>query len=664
MIVIQVLCVLGLGEITKQDIISKIGENAHFRTLGEVALVVERADLIIDVRLDDVEELVLKACTFAADIFENRNVTVAKVVRTKFKFLCQEDRATWDALAERVNGLRPAERRQRRFVVTALLSALAGGVVSEIWGKHEDRSKLKALAAEQDRLMHIADELDARSAVDERHLRELGDLVEHQAHMEALRTELVSAAIAALGSFALVRREIAHFSNVLSAALQHGRPSPRLFAPGALSDQLGQLRRQVEEQGLRLDLAAEQEIWECPMSYGTFSSRVLRMVIHVPVTKNVEPFRLLQFVPVPWKIQNSNAFGVAECPEGRETIAVDTHGNQYYDVQITGLVGSSTRPGYWRTSSPIIVRRDSQTSCLWSIFRGRSRAILKACNLHTPPEEISFFPTGAYEFLVFTAKEQRLDIWCDGRRVESVRFAGVRQLDLKAGCIVQGAEIFMQVPRNVPVAVQHVKAAPVRFDLNDLGEWIKHQRAGRQSERTFLAWVKEPGRKLLHTAAEHAVIMAQASDESSADWGVSILEWVWDHPVTTGAAGLLLLFITFFMARKRATVIEFCCRKSQKSRRQSGESGSSVNDISSGPGRTPTPSSTSSPTPNQSSRSSSSQESAAQDGLHALLESLSGDEREELLRTLTRKRKRSTPGPEDSTRSKGSQGLNVNIQGH
>ena len=250
MIVIQVLCVLGLGEITKQDIISKIGENAHFRTLGEVALVVERADLIIDVRLDDVEELVLKACTFAADIFENRNVTVAKVVRTKFKFLCQEDRATWDALAERVNGLRPAERRQRRFVVTALLSALAGGVVSEIWGKHEDRSKLKALAAEQDRLMHIADELDARSAVDERHLRELGDLVEHQAHMEALRTELVSAAIAALGSFALVRREIAHFSNVLSAALQHGRPSPRLFAPGALTEQLGQLRRQVQEQGL------------------------------------------------------------------------------------------------------------------------------------------------------------------------------------------------------------------------------------------------------------------------------------------------------------------------------------------------------------------------------------------------------------------------------
>lgn len=559
--VLVILCAVA----ARAGYVEEAGENSHFRKVGEVALIVERADLIVDAELDSIDELVDRTCAFAEAVFEQRNLTVpiVPIVRTKFKYLCQEDRAAWDALAERVNGLKPILDRERRFVVTALLSALAGGVASELWGRHEDRTKVAALAKEQGRLMHIVDDLDARAAVDERHLKELGETLGTQEEMLKHQEKLTSSAIAALGSFALVGREIEHFSTVLSTALEHGRASPRLFRAGALREQLKQLRRQVQAQGLQLDMEDEREIWDFPVSFGTFSSRVLRIVIHIPVTRAEQPYHLLEYMPVPWKVKGFDGFGVAACPSGKDKIAVDGRGSQFFDPHQMDLVGSSVRRGYWRTSSPITTRRDSRTSCLWSMFKGRAAEVLRTCNLHTPPDETSFYPTGDSGFLAFNDKERRLDVWCKNERVDSVTFTGLKKLNLKPGCFVRGAEVFLTAPRHTPVATRHVKGARIEFDLKDLGEWIRRQGDGQSAKHEFLSWLRAPGRKLLHAAAEHQRRMAEATEAE--DWITTIIDWIWDHPLAAGAIALLLLSGTFFMGRRLRMGIRSSCRKSRRS---------------------------------------------------------------------------------------------------
>ena len=152
----------------QNSVFEAVEENSHFTILGKVKVFSERADLVIDVELDQVTELIKQTCALSSHLFLN-NTDLAPQVRRRFGTLCGEDVVRWDSIAGQVHGRAIPEDRQPQFVVLAVVSAIAGGVLGQIWGEQADAEKIKTLAAEQDRLVTVLDQIDARIKVDEDH---------------------------------------------------------------------------------------------------------------------------------------------------------------------------------------------------------------------------------------------------------------------------------------------------------------------------------------------------------------------------------------------------------------------------------------------------------------------------------------------------------------
>ena len=519
-------------------VFEEVENNSHFSKIGEVSVITERADIVIDIDLDEVGDLINKSCELVSTLFHGHNISLAAQVQGRFNLLCHEDRVTWDGLADRVNGLGEVERGRRpRFIVTALLSALAGGVAATLWGHHVDAEKLKTLAAEQGRLMTVIDGMDARSKIDEVHIRDLGLILSRDHELRSLRRQAVDGALTLLGTFELVHREVARFSAALSSALQLGTAAPVLFLPGALSKQLHRLQRAAASDGMRLDISHEHEVWRLPLSFGTFSSRILRLVIHIPVRETGNTYNVLRLTEAPWKFSGSDEYGVAQDPRGRSQLAVSIDGARFFELRAED--GLLPPQGSWRIWRPVAVHTDDETSCLWGLYKGRAEQVKRTCNLLTPPGGLSFHQVSANEFVVHSGKvAEKVDVWCGEIRTASALFAGSRLLRLGEGCRATGKQVTMRNSRHDLQGHAHIRAAPLDLRLEELSRWTGTTEDGKQE---FLAWVRQPERKLLHVAQEHRRVMRKLAEETED----GVQRWIRQNPGWAAAIALTLLLVIF-----------------------------------------------------------------------------------------------------------------------
>ena len=96
-----------------------------------------------------------------------------------------------------------------------------------------------------------------------------------------------------------------------------------------------------------LDISHEHEVWRLPLSFGTFSSRILRLVIHIPVRESGNIYNVLHLTEAPWKFSGSDEFGVAQDPRGHSQLAVSSHGAWFFELRAAD--GHLPPQGSWRT---------------------------------------------------------------------------------------------------------------------------------------------------------------------------------------------------------------------------------------------------------------------------------------------------------------------------
>ena len=556
------LCfVVFLTSVATEKVFESVDKNVHFKKVGEAIILIDRADIVTDIDLAPIDKLIQAACDWSEKQATGDHLRLSRSLRVRFEMVCRDLTVHWDSVVNQVGGLAPLEERQARFIVTAIVSALAAGVATELWGAHEDREKVKALAQEQGRLVRLVEANEARANVNGQHLHELAQLLEKEARSSRNREDALDKAMGVLGSFLLATSEVAHFSSVLSEILVHRRASPALFLPGALTGHLHALRRQARQHDLELGILKEHEVWKLPISFGTFSSRTLRMVIHVPLRRREEEYDILQWLAVPQRLEPYDGYGVAACPAGNTHLLISKDRSRFFAVQRAALDGWSQGPDYWLISSPTLVRLEDKASCLWGLYKGRRQQILDACEVRKPKDGIHTFQLDEGRIIVAATKPARIDVWCGQVWTGSASFVGLRMITAQPGCRLKGDDFILEIPRREEKWAQHVRAPALDLKVEQLNQ-LPQMRAGNF---TLPAWARGPAPKVLHSGVHHPrpPILTTSPSSSLLSQG---MEWVLDHPGWATALACVLLCGMCYTARALKAKLVSCHPRSSRSR--------------------------------------------------------------------------------------------------
>ena len=315
------------------------------------------------------------------------------------------------------------------------------------------------MAAEQDRLVKVIDAVDARTVANARHLNELAHQLDSERELRVMRDRGINATLTILASVEILGRELARFSAVLHGALSYGRASPELFRAGEVMDVMRQVSKEPSKKGMTVATDHLPDFWKFPVSVGTFTSEVVRIVIHVPLMKKTDLYDLLVPSPVPFGIANSTLFGEARCPRGHDGLLVSPTRDRFFEGTLTETAGWFKAQDSWLFYGSRPIRREDRESCLWGLYQGRTEQVKETCNVVSAGRQLRIHQVGPTEFVVFAPREDRLDVWCGDKRVASAVFAGLKKVTVEPGCLVQGRDVYVAAARHLERGHAHVKAA-------------------------------------------------------------------------------------------------------------------------------------------------------------------------------------------------------------
>ena len=96
---------MSIVNVVTAKVFENIDNNSHFERKGKVALVTERADLVVDIDLRPVEDAVLRTCDLVdAALWPRNSSNVIEPVRVRLSILCELDRERWVSVKARVGG--------------------------------------------------------------------------------------------------------------------------------------------------------------------------------------------------------------------------------------------------------------------------------------------------------------------------------------------------------------------------------------------------------------------------------------------------------------------------------------------------------------------------------------------------------------------------------
>ena len=176
------------------------------------------------------------------------------------------------------------------------MASLASGIAGAIWGTSHSREAIAALGEKEDNIILAVKDNDHRLSVNADHIRQLRFLIDSEQHLEKLRSRATEGALALLGSYQAATSEVDRIVATLLAVRQSGQLHPGIIKPEALARLYVEACQKAKAQGL-LPALNLQELTSSTVSYGTFTGRDLRLVIHIPLYRPDARFEKWRYVP-------------------------------------------------------------------------------------------------------------------------------------------------------------------------------------------------------------------------------------------------------------------------------------------------------------------------------------------------------------------------------
>ena len=178
------LCV-SLISVSKGD---KVFEQPEDKTIfikgQDIAVITERADLILEINLSKVRSDYFEVCEYS-DVLQN--ASISGLVTNRFLDICLDYETRWYRTRD-LFGLAPTDqdRLDTRGVFSTVTSFLLGGVSAAIWGDDHSTEAIDALKEDANMLHQAILSEDTKVAMNADHIEEIVRVMIRMAHAMGL----------------------------------------------------------------------------------------------------------------------------------------------------------------------------------------------------------------------------------------------------------------------------------------------------------------------------------------------------------------------------------------------------------------------------------------------------------------------------------------------
>ena len=428
-----------------------LAEMSHFTVIDTLRLSLWRADLVLEVDLKEIFDAITATCSL---IGETNNTVVPDTVVRHLQEICQFDIHNWQTFHDFLTGSNGG--RRPRFILATLLSSLVMGVGGYIFGSSHSTSQTDTqLMANQEHIVQLLRESDHRAVVMQ---SEISDL----AHMVARNSATTKSIVLLLSIMFMQSKQLAVIFRGLETLILDRKLAPGLVAPDLLHSKYLHLTKQLHVQGRQLSIDTELDLFNCPVSFATFTNEVLRIVVHIPVfDEKMGEFSLYNYHNIPIR-QGEKYFQIQYTPS--RFLAVSKDHTKHFFVSPMELERCKSMSSFLSCSHFGGMYTSQAPSCLWGVFSSDQRLVHQNCPLRSMGSGDKFWPLTNDKFVIYLGKADTVFIYCQNRIFDSAHFQGLKVLSLPKNCHARSKSLEFFAGSMVYREDALLKLAPVTID--------------------------------------------------------------------------------------------------------------------------------------------------------------------------------------------------------
>lgn len=487
--------------------IHKLSQERHFIHQGNLYLVRDRADLIVDLDLTPIRSQIFKVCSLAKTLTQPTEQLFIKPLKARFQVLCKQDKKRWTRLAAmatggHLNGTEDAAGVDKRFI-GALFLSLAAGIGGAVWEEHQTHEDLLRLAQEQNRIITVAKEAESRLTFDEAHISSLETLLQQERISVIQQGFLMEGLMATMATFAAQDRELSRLEILLGHIFETKKWPAGMLLTGAIRTHLQDIYSRTRAQGKTLLVKDEMDLTNCPLSFGTSSSLTFRVMVHLPVASAEDKYQILRYLNTPFPIDNYAGSGAVTRMAHSLIVATSSTATKTGRgfVVTPSVMGSwSSARDFLFTSDDITVRKwgQGQGSCVEALLTSNSTMFLAHCEVEEATDDVEAWRLLGDQWAVCFPRPERAALTCNKRLEFSGVLAGCHEVELTPGCKLDSTSIQLTGTRTVTATEFRLRIP----DISISAEELTHL---REAERTLEQKAVIPKRKpqqILHSARQ------------------------------------------------------------------------------------------------------------------------------------------------------------------
>ena len=353
-LLIRLLLLCGVLSFATAVIFEDLPVMSHFSVEDTVRPALWHADLVLEFDLRDIFQAINATCNLAT-LYDASLMPRALV--SHLREVCHFDLHSFRTYHDFLTG---STSRRPRFLLATLLMSVVTGIGGYIFGSSHSTSQTDVqLMANQEHFVQLFRENDHRAVLMQSEIHSPAQLVRNNS--ESLKSSLVLLAI-----FFFQSKQLAVTFRALETLLLDKRLSLGLLAPELVMDKFGHLAQQIEKSGKALAISTEIDLFNCLVSFGTFTYERVRVVVHVPVfDPAMGDFKLYRYHNVP--ISVSRDFMRVKVDPDQYLLVNADRSLHFYALSLE-LSRCAAHLQVLSCSRFAGLRASASPSCLWGIF--------------------------------------------------------------------------------------------------------------------------------------------------------------------------------------------------------------------------------------------------------------------------------------------------------
>ena len=210
--------------------------------------------------------------------------------------------------------------------------------------------------------------------------------------------------------------------------------SPKLVTISNIERALTRLKTVTSNRRYKMALQNPSDVFMCDTSFVAIQNGSLIILVHIPIYKEFNLMKLLEYKPTPITLTNKTEQQVYIKPESK-IIAVNEDMTLYtsYSTEEIHHYCKNIHEKFY-CSNRNIMQRTSSGNCLLSLYLKKKEEIKSKCTLQVKQREEKIYQLNSTSFYTYTPTLTTLFVNCEKGKQEKYEIEAYNIIQLKPGC--------------------------------------------------------------------------------------------------------------------------------------------------------------------------------------------------------------------------------------